>query len=394
MPTAFQGPLKLKQRLGTLDPAQIAATDPARLEEVFREKPAIHRFPGNMARRVQDLASVVVEEYGGDAERVWRDAADGADLRKRISGLPGFGEMKVKALGAVLGKRFGVPAAEELDAGPPDARRRRLARGARGVPGEEARVQGRAARSAVAEARARSRTREEPAALRRRRDRARAALAAPPTRCACRPRRSARSSPAQPLEPQRRQAAGRAQAPAADHRLDRRRRPACTPTSARASGRARRSGSRSTSSSRKTPRAKVSFEYADESDQVGYPIPKRVHIEGGSDHHALLLDRDACRLYELGGLEQQGGRWHAWAGATWSLRSNRVRPAGWTSADAAGLPIFPGLARYDEAQARRDRPRAPLHRPADAPRLRLPGPPLRELRSPTRTCRRWACACA
>ena len=101
---------------------------------------------------------------------------------------------------------------------------------------------------------------------------------------------------------------------------------------------------------RKTPRAKVSFEYADESDRVGYPIPKRVHIEGGSDHHALLLDRDACRLYELGGLERHAGRWQAWAGATWSLRSNRVRPARWTSADAAGLPIFPGLARWDEAR--------------------------------------------
>ena len=63
-----------------------------------------------------------------------------------------------------------------------------------------------------------------------------------------------------------------------------------------------------------------------------------------------MLDRDACRLYELGGLEKQGGRWHAWAGATWSLSSNRVRPAGWTSADAAGLPIFPGLARWDEAK--------------------------------------------
>ncbi len=112
--TAFAGPLKLKQRLGTLEPAEIAVADPARLDEVFREKPAIHRFPGNMARRVQDLAAVVAEDYDGDAERVWSEAADGADLRKRISALPGFGEMKVKALGAVLAKRFGVEAAQEL----------------------------------------------------------------------------------------------------------------------------------------------------------------------------------------------------------------------------------------------------------------------------------------
>ena len=101
---------------------------------------------------------------------------------------------------------------------------------------------------------------------------------------------------------------------------------------------------------RKTRRSRVGFEYSDESDHVGYPIPKRVHIEGGSDHHALLLDRSACRLYELGGLQSRRGRWHAWAGATWNLRSNHVRPAGWPSADAAGLPIFPGLARYDEAR--------------------------------------------
>jgi hypothetical protein len=99
-----------------------------------------------------------------------------------------------------------------------------------------------------------------------------------------------------------------------------------------------------------TLRARVTFEYDDESDHVGYPIPKGVHVEGGSDHHALLLDKTACRLYELGGLERRSGTWHAWAGATWSLRSNRVRPAGWTSADAAGLPIFPGLARYDEVR--------------------------------------------
>jgi hypothetical protein len=101
---------------------------------------------------------------------------------------------------------------------------------------------------------------------------------------------------------------------------------------------------------RTTPRSRVTFEYSDESDRVGYPIPRRVHIEGGSDHHALLLDKTTCRLYELGGLAKQNGRWTAWAGATWSLRSNKVRPAGWTSADAAGLPIFPGLARYDEVK--------------------------------------------
>ena len=102
---------------------------------------------------------------------------------------------------------------------------------------------------------------------------------------------------------------------------------------------------------KKTKRSRVTFEYDDETDHVGYPIPAGVHIEGGSDHHALLVDRSACRLYELGGLERRGGRWHAWAGATWSLRSNRLRPSGWTSADAAGLPILPGLARYDEVKA-------------------------------------------
>ena len=114
VPTAFTGPLKLKQRLGTLDPGRIAKTDPAKLEAVFREKPAIHRFPGNMARRVQELAAVVEERYGGRAERLWTEAKDSADLRARIEELPGFGEMKVKALGAVLAKRFGVEVAEGL----------------------------------------------------------------------------------------------------------------------------------------------------------------------------------------------------------------------------------------------------------------------------------------
>jgi uncharacterized HhH-GPD family protein len=114
VPTAFLGPLKLKQRLGTLEAREIAQADPGRLEEIFREKPAIHRFPGSMAKRVQELAVVVDEDYSGRAERVWTDAADGADLRKRISSLPGFGEMKVKALGSVLAKRFGVEVAQAL----------------------------------------------------------------------------------------------------------------------------------------------------------------------------------------------------------------------------------------------------------------------------------------
>jgi uncharacterized HhH-GPD family protein len=108
---AFLGPLRLKERLGTLDPRAVAD---ANLEPLFRQKPAIHRFPGSMAERVRDLAATVVDEYDGDASRLWTEAADGADLRRRISALPGFGEMKVKSLGAVLGKRFDVPAAQEL----------------------------------------------------------------------------------------------------------------------------------------------------------------------------------------------------------------------------------------------------------------------------------------
>src|SRR2546423_6051912 len=80
VPTAFAGPLKLKQRLGTINPGEIAATDPAKLEAVFREKPAIHRFPGNMAARIQDLAAVVAERYGGDASRPWRQAGDETDV--------------------------------------------------------------------------------------------------------------------------------------------------------------------------------------------------------------------------------------------------------------------------------------------------------------------------
>jgi uncharacterized HhH-GPD family protein len=114
VPTAFAGPYKLKERIGSLDAAAIASMDPAKLEEIFREKPAIHRFPGSMARRVQELCSVVADEYEGRAERVWTEAADGADLRRRIGALPGFGAMKIAGLGSVLALRFGVEAAQEL----------------------------------------------------------------------------------------------------------------------------------------------------------------------------------------------------------------------------------------------------------------------------------------
>jgi uncharacterized HhH-GPD family protein len=111
---AFTGPMRLKQRIGTLDPAAIAALDPATLEAAFAERPAIHRFPRAMARRVQELCSVVAEDYGGDAARVWTDAEDAADLRRRIGALPGFGQMKTTGLGSVLALRFGVETAMEL----------------------------------------------------------------------------------------------------------------------------------------------------------------------------------------------------------------------------------------------------------------------------------------
>jgi len=108
---AFSGPLVLKERLGTLDAAILAEAD---LEPVFRERPAIHRFPGSMATRVHDLAVHVRDHYDGDAARAWTEAATTDALRANLAALPGFGEMKIKALGAVLAKRFGVEAAQDL----------------------------------------------------------------------------------------------------------------------------------------------------------------------------------------------------------------------------------------------------------------------------------------
>ena len=113
---AFYGPLALRERLGSIDAASLAAAD---LEPVFREKPAIHRFPGSMAKRLHELAVHILERYDGDAARVWTDAADSDELRANLAALPGFGEMKIKALGAVLAKRFGVEAAQELVPGHP-----------------------------------------------------------------------------------------------------------------------------------------------------------------------------------------------------------------------------------------------------------------------------------
>jgi uncharacterized HhH-GPD family protein len=112
--TAFIGPLKIKQRLGTLDAVELASLDPARLEAAFREKPAVHRFPGSMAGKVAALCRHVADEYGGDASRIWREASSPDDLRDRMAALPGFGPMKVKALGAILAKRFGVEQAKPL----------------------------------------------------------------------------------------------------------------------------------------------------------------------------------------------------------------------------------------------------------------------------------------
>ncbi|MBV9310814.1 MAG: DNA repair protein [Solirubrobacterales bacterium] len=108
---AFSGPLALRERLGSIDAKTLAQ---AELEPVFRERPAIHRFPGSMARRVHDLAAHVLERYDGDAARVWNEARTSEELRDNIGALPGFGQMKVKALGAVLAKRFNVKVARDL----------------------------------------------------------------------------------------------------------------------------------------------------------------------------------------------------------------------------------------------------------------------------------------
>jgi uncharacterized HhH-GPD family protein len=113
---AFSGPLELQRRLGGLDARSIAAADPADLEAVFRAQPALHRFPANMARRTQELCVAVAERYGGDAARIWGEAADGPDLEARLLDLPGIGAMKAKTLLAILARRYGLrlPGLQEL----------------------------------------------------------------------------------------------------------------------------------------------------------------------------------------------------------------------------------------------------------------------------------------
>jgi uncharacterized HhH-GPD family protein len=105
---AFSGPLELKRRLGSLDASEIAGADPGELDRIFREKPALHRYPGTMAQRTQDLAAAVASDYDGDAARVWTEAESGADLERRLLDLPGIGPMKARSLIAILTKRFGV----------------------------------------------------------------------------------------------------------------------------------------------------------------------------------------------------------------------------------------------------------------------------------------------
>jgi len=105
---AFSGPLELQRRVGHLDAAKLAATDPAELDAAFRRPPALHRFPGSMAGKVQQLAAAIAGDYGNDPARIWSEATDGPDLKRRLLALPGIGEMKAAAIIAILGKRLGL----------------------------------------------------------------------------------------------------------------------------------------------------------------------------------------------------------------------------------------------------------------------------------------------
>ncbi len=117
---AFRGPYDLRERIGHLDARRIARMDPARLEEAFRTRPALHRFPTSMAKRVQELCRVVTDDYGGDPARLWTAAPDAATLATRLRALPGFGEPKVRTLISILAKRLGIqPSGWEAQAASP-----------------------------------------------------------------------------------------------------------------------------------------------------------------------------------------------------------------------------------------------------------------------------------
>ena len=105
---AFSGPLELRRRIGSLDARTIATMDPEQLDVAFRTPPALHRFPGNMAKRVRDLCAAIADDYDNDASTIWTGAADAKDLHKRLIGLPGIGEMKAGTIVALLGKRYGI----------------------------------------------------------------------------------------------------------------------------------------------------------------------------------------------------------------------------------------------------------------------------------------------
>ena len=117
------------------------------------------------------------------------------------------------------------------------------------------------------------------------------------------------------------------------------------------------------------PLVPVSFDVADESDPGPYPIPPDAPVEGGGDRHVLVVRQGDCKLFELYAAERAGAGWNAYSGAVFDLRSNALRPDGWTSADAAGLPILPGLARRDEADAGAHPARAADHGPAHVGRV-------------------------
>jgi uncharacterized HhH-GPD family protein len=108
MEHAFRGPAKVLDRFGTLDPSAIAAADPAEFKALCSQPPAIHRFPGSMAERLQTLASIVEEQYGGHAERIWTEASSGTDLLKRVMALPGFGKQKAQIFTALVAKQLDV----------------------------------------------------------------------------------------------------------------------------------------------------------------------------------------------------------------------------------------------------------------------------------------------